>query len=101
MKRRTRFDVIGERRTWANLQRELDDEHEPLALRASALAALSPGEFKSSFDAWYVGAHEIVTRKGQLQWIIRVLTAGGSLPWRPLEDAPTPCDVGPRQTSLS
>ena len=68
-------------RTWADLQRELDDEHNALTHRAALLAGLSYKEFKSSFDAWYVGRRQIVTRLGQLEWIIRVLAEGGSLPW--------------------
>ena len=69
------------KRPWADLQRELDEEHGALTLRAAELAGLSPRKFRIGFDAWYVGRHQIVTRAGQLQWIIRVLAAGGSLPW--------------------
>ena len=84
------------KRTWADLQRELDEEHEALTLRAALLAGLTAREFKGAFDAWYVGRHQVVTRSGQLQWIIRVLAAGGRLPWCTLEDAaPTPCYEAP------
>ena len=69
------------KRAWADLQRELDDEHHALTHRAALLAGLSYKEFKSAFDGWCVGRHQIVTRSGQLQWIIRVLAGGGSLPW--------------------